>query len=181
MAVSAQGLADAIISKVKSMYATDHKSWPVASVDYLQAIKDYLESNLQVTYAYTGVVPPGVPEAAVLTAEVKYTVLSQGPAVKTYLSALKVPSPQGFILAIHTDLISTVTINTPGYSGPPTVAIYPLVATVNSASLKGASSMEECWRVYAEAIITTVLSMQTAPIPTKSPAGSGVSAFTKVA
>lgn len=161
------------------MYATGYENWPVASVEYLQTIKDYIESNLQITYAYVGVVPPGSPESATLKAEVKFSVLSQGPAVKSYLSALNVPNPQGFLQALHSDLVSTVRISTPGYTAPPAIAIYPLVAQVDTSTLRKASSMEECWKIYSDAIVKTVLSITTSPIATKSPAGSGTSTFIK--
>lgn len=170
MAITAQGLAQAIISQIRQDFAGVQSSWPVAYYNYIDYIADYLLSNLEVIGTYSGVLPVGTPETAVLTLEVQVPLLSSSaaPATKAFVRSLQQAAPSDFVNAIITDAIGLINVSEP-YQG---VAV-PTIYTVKSvdSSISQAKSMEECWQIIATAIVDSILTLTFTPITTTSPAG----------
>lgn len=175
--ITTEGLRDALVSKIDQLYSG---ATPVAPDFYLQVIKDYLEQNAEVTYAYTGVTSTGSPDPNSGTAKGKLILptLPAGSTTKAFVKSItEKADPSGFVNALIQDAEGQVVLQTP-HTGM-TDILYPVKFPVDPA-MAAADNYRDAWRFIADAIVKSFLALKTAPISTVTSAGTGVSTFVSI-
>lgn len=158
----------------------------VMCMTYLQSIKDYTESNIQIMATYAGVTPVGAPDPLNGPIQLNLTItpsMPQGAMVIAFLQTLQSPNPSSFIEAIFSEMIADIV------SGPITHTLTAkAIYTVNNftsaelQSLRNADNYVDCWNIVCEPIVRSFQSLQALPvsIPTTTASGTGVTTITSV-
>ncbi|GHU28120.1 hypothetical protein FACS1894152_5590 [Bacilli bacterium] len=149
---------------------------------YTTAIKDYVESNIEVTGTYSGNLPNGNSDPLNGDYRLIFTMsptFSNANNIKSFLSGLTEANPSGFIGAIVQDVTnSTVSMVSPIVLST-TVTLK--AGSIDSGSLANCANAGDCWKVVGQAIVNSFLSLKFSDTPTVSTAGgTGTTKFREV-
>ncbi|GHU26604.1 hypothetical protein FACS1894152_1560 [Bacilli bacterium] len=150
---------------------------------YTEAIKDYVESNIEVTGTYSGNLANGNSDP--LNGDYKL-IFTMSPTftgannIKSFLSGLTEANPSGFIGAIVQDVTnSTVSMASPIVMSVPIAPLQP--GSVDANSLANCTNAGDCWKVVGQAIVNSFLTLTFQDTPTVSTSGgTGTTKFKEV-
>lgn len=158
----------------------------VMCLTYLQSIKDYTESNIQIMATYVGVTPIGTPDPLNGPIQLNLVItpsMPQGAMVLSFLRALQSPNPSAFIEAIFSEMITDLIMG-PSTHTLTATAIYTVnnFTSAELQSLREADNYVDCWNIVCEPIVRSFRTMKAVPpsIPTVTASGTGVTTITSV-
>lgn len=180
MALSKEGLADAIVSSL---------DYSVAPVMYLKAIKDYIESNVEVKAVYSGMTTSTPPVKDPITQPSKIDVtlnpsMPQGLKTKSFLKGIVTEAnPDLFLTTLFLEMVPITFVGS-GNVIFTMIAIYSLNSMIpDLEKLSKCDNYKDCWLIFAEHIVNTVKTFTptTPAIPSVSTTpGTGITTIISV-
>lgn len=159
-----------------------------ATVSYLKAIKDYVESNIAISATYTGVTPAGTPDPSSGPFMLSLNITPaqpQGLLLSAFLSTLKQPSPQGFLQALFSENVSDILTGDSLRTLSVSVGVIYTTKVLSSQDLDSLSKCkdhQQVWLKYSSWIVETykTLTPILTPIPTTTATGTGITIINAV-